>query len=527
MINVQLVSLSSKFIKVYDSTGFESNGTNYITDEILVYDNLALYAPYGMNTTELEFIAYDPHPNIPLSLFSVGDIVVFTQTGYSAPISEVIINPRGYVDIVLNGTPPKELYASKDLLYPPNNNLHRFRIYRKINKSERYSIPSGGGGNKMYTVTDSLVDASCISSAEDGFVRASLSLRKNSLNKEIVRSDITDWHVLITSEHGVVWEGYVVSAATSDDIVSIECSGYKSKLADVFYAGYFPDKIEISPQVYRGVSQTEIIKDILTTVSEFIDSTDLSIDRDKTLWNYQTQVGAEHTVGPKDYTSTSMTAKAALDDILGMGAYGTTDISSLVVQFLDSKKAVTKIIKPVYYASDAQWIIQDDNFLQGSEKSFTLDRSNFYNGFFVSFKLDNGGEGYSLSKYQMRDIETHGIKEKMISGGNISNAEMSLVVEVEANKITNTGVIGDIEVVGNVRNTVKGFPVPVYMIRGGDIVYLPGYDSSTVPFSVNSSYGSTFMAGEVECNLIQGTAKITPYNHPEQAELVINQLDVG
>jgi hypothetical protein len=520
MFGIHLCSLKSQNSVVFDSLAYEdSDGLHALHTATVTNANTFLS---GANSTHIELQPVQPN-TVTASLFQLNDRMVFNLNNYGAPIILLAdgSNPSGWVHIELPGIPPPAL----SLVNPQH-----FKVWRQgaswtaRNSALEYSYPTIEGsrtsGNKMFTITRNVTRAECSSTADDGFVRATISAKKNGLDQEIITSDITNWTLLITSPHGPVWEGYVSSCSSLDDEITIECSGYKSKLDDVFYGGYFDDS--------DGNTSPVIIRDILRSIESVLEFAEQSIDREVNDAGSDLHAlqYALHGIGPKDFTGAKTTARSALNDILRLGAYGTDDISALAVQIWDGKVARTQILRSKYYAKDAQWVINDGNLPSGFSKGFTLDRSKFYNAFFVSYRETDGSEAYTSSKYNVRDVTMNGVKEQMIAGGNILIGETIAIIDAKLQDSMNTGSIGDLQVVGDVLNQVRGSKVPAYMIRGGDVLFVAGYNSSTIPFSNGSENSSVVLAGEVTCNLIDNTASITPYGHPDKAELVINQLEI-
>lgn len=509
------IAVSSTWTKYeFTRTYTMGEGSNFLcigiskasgTGTILI-DDFEIEAPANLTETPIaSYVTLSPGLYYSPATSLVGKHLVFTNG-----------NNKSYGSVISAVTHSSDTISRIDLAeampYAPAAG-HNFWLL--IPNTDRF-YP--GGGRQMISVTDFLMDGVTVeSTVQDGFSKASFDFDKRILNHRLARANILGWTVIVQSPYGLVWEGYVASYSIADYKMSVDCLGFKTKLSKLTYAGSFSSNSTNTTPV--------IIKDILSTQPEIVYS-DETIDREDALHTVQVGKGG---IGPMDFTTAPVTANDALDKVLRLGAYGDDTLDELMVQVWDDRVASMKRIKASYTIGEAKWHIDASAVSYGGmvEIEVALDRSDLGNVFYGTYSGEGGETLETPGVYFARDVMRYGISEKQVTSGSLGEGEMHLVLEIKAKDAGKISSISDISVSGDIHKGGQGMPMPAYLIRAGDVVYL----ADPVRFEPMSASGElhtqAVVAGEVSIDLMQNKARITPYKRAERVDTLVSQIEIN
>jgi hypothetical protein len=353
----------------------------------------------------------------------------------------------------------------------------------------------------------------------------------------VLALDFSYYDVSISTEYGLIWDGYVIRHSYNGETLKIDCVGKKNKLNDTFYQGYFDSG--------WGSNSSSIIRDILkdsdavdantidltpygTTMAQLADMTTGptdGIDRDRSIMlNQVTSYGG---IGIQDFSADPVKSIDALNKILSLGTYDDT-YDALVVQILEYGTAITKRIPKDHESATCDWYVAPQNIIVDTRQlEYTVDRSDFATAYTGIYRTSDGSSVRTPLKIDLKNIERFGVIEKVISDGDLSKGEMLLVLEAKSRDKTSEMSVGNLSLNGLVKRAGGQMYMPAYAIRAGDALRIPARNSSASSISSSDASYETIIVGSIEADLVTGETNITPYNSPESIEYVMRQLDIG
>jgi len=371
---------------------------------------------------------------------------------------------------------------------------------------DRYALTDG------YSIGEYLVGGNITSSIDTGFDTASLEFAYDGFDRYVGGINPLNWRMYVTDDGGIIWDGYVSSYSVSDELVRMDCLGFKSLLTNVFYVGYFnSDAINTGPYM---------IRDMIGSADTLRYNIDGGIDRGNVINDAQEALNG---IGPMDFTSNPVAASEAIDTVLKLGAYdGTFD--TYVVQVWDELYVTTQRVETEPNAYESDWIIDAENLIESGEMSVELGQIS--NAVYGTYRGPNGETLETARAYDEDLVRRYGIRERAVSDGNLGEGEMLLTIETSLLNKLNAASISSISVAGSIRSGgASGHRAPWHM-RAGDVVYAPSMVKLSQGYYGDDFILTCFVIGSISCDLKSGIASITPRGLPDKAEFVIAQLEV-
>jgi hypothetical protein len=467
-------------------------------------DNVRFYTEeYLSDAPSQTHIVLDPALTYAEYSGLVGSRLIFmtgNNRSYGSVITEIVNSGSTITEITLAEAMPVAP-AAADRFWILANNFFRY---------------SGTGSSNMVSVTEYIGETlSITTSADSGYDKASLELVTGVIGTALPTPNVLGWRLLILSNFGQLWEGYVDSYSIEDNVLAIEAIGYRKLLDSVRYNGYFSSDPESTTPL--------IVRDILSACPEIF-HTEATIDRGSVVRDLQYSMGG---VGPMDFLSTPVLASEALEQVLRIGYYGDDSMDEMVLQVWDNATAHLKRLKVQATMDDADWFVGANDINGNATVSIGVSRSGYGNVYYATYRGDNGEQLETSGIYNVRDVRSFGVSEKMISTGSLQEGEIHLAMEVQTQTKEPTSSIGDISLTGKVGRTSGSYNLPSYLIRGGDVIYIADAMRIATVNYTGEEATRIMVAGEVTSDLIKGTTRITPRDHADRVETLASQLEIN
>lgn len=481
------------------AVGFISGGTTPVSAYI---DNVSVYTPNDLSDVPVAtYITLSPVLTVVSPESYIGSYVVVIgglNNRYGSVIQEIDYTGSDISTIWVYDIIPFD-FAS-------DAGVPEYVALLTPNYNRRYDI------GRIISVDEFITRCTTESDIEVGYSKCAISLSRNALSK-LGGIELLDWDVTITDEYGILWRGYVVDIAVNESEISITGTGYRTKLDGVYYTGYYDSEpVNTTPT---------IIRDILSLVPDIEQNNDASIDRDNVIYDLQYASGG---IGPIDFSQTPAKASECIRNVLSLGAFD-DDFSPIYLQFWGTiPELVTINRSPVF--DDVVYEI-DSCFVPEKRKTeYTSSLDALFTGVFSVYNDFSGAQLETPRLYDLQNLIKYGILEKNLSGGSKSLEEADIHLNVSLDDVVDSVATGNVTVDGLVRMSGSGFRVSSAHIRAGDVIFVPEIIGNTaIARDINRGY-EIFRVGNISCDLIGGTASITPYSQPERVEYSMALLDI-